>query len=94
MNAFVDDIIVIADSESECAQHLNTVLSVCSELGLPVSSEKVQRPSQVQTYLGIEIDSVACEVAAALYGAADRLRFSAALAAESVRWLGGLLWLR
>ena len=64
VNAFVGDIIVIADSESACAQHLNTVLSVCAELGLPVSSEEVQRPSQVQTYLGIEIDSVACELRA------------------------------
>ena len=63
-NAFVDDIIVIGDTQEECALHLRIALETCAELGLPVNPKKVDQPSQTQTYLGIIIDSVQREIRA------------------------------
>ena len=40
-----------------CARALEVAIPLCSELGLPVTPEKVDSPSTVLTFVGIEIDS-------------------------------------
>ena len=47
---------------SECAESLSIALGVCAELGLPVAPAKVEGPSSVITFLGIEIDSLQQQV--------------------------------
>lgn len=42
--------------------YLHISLELCSQLGFPVATEKVEGPSTVLTFLGIEIDSVKQEV--------------------------------
>ena len=45
-----------------CCAALNTAFRLCEHLGFPVAPNKVEGPSTVLTFLGIEIDSVAEEL--------------------------------
>ena len=45
-----------------CAAQLNSAITVCENLGFPVAPKKVEGPSTVLTFLGIEIDSTAQEL--------------------------------
>ncbi len=49
-------------ASDECQVALSTALATCAELGFPVASEKIEGPSSVITFLGIELDTVASEV--------------------------------
>ena len=46
----------------ECADALRTALDVCSMLGFPVAIHKIEGPSPVLSFLGIEIDTVAWQL--------------------------------
>ena len=57
VNAYIDDVIVFFPSKAEAEAGLEMILKTCEELGLPVNPDKVQRPSQVFTYLGWRVNS-------------------------------------
>ena len=42
---------------SKCAQSVQDMLQLCSTLGVPVVMDKLEGPSTMITYLGIELDS-------------------------------------
>ena len=55
---YLDDFLIVAHSEEECACQRDIVTSTISHLGFEVSWKKVTTPNQVTTFLGITIDSV------------------------------------
>ena len=60
---FLDDYITLGPAESdECQKNLDTLLSVCAMLGVPVAVEKTEGPSTRITFLGIEVDTIAMEL--------------------------------
>lgn len=54
----VDDILFVAPSKHLCQQYLNTFLHICSEIGIPMAPKKTVGPSQVLTFLGVELDTI------------------------------------
>lgn len=54
---YLDDFFLANSSEASCALDKDTILAVFEALGVPVSLDKLVGPSQIITYLGIEIDS-------------------------------------
>ena len=57
---YIDDFIVCGPPKSiECACALDTALTACSELGVPISAHKVEGLATDITVLGIRIDTVA-----------------------------------
>ena len=60
---YPDDFLVLGPAGSPlCSQALETTLTLCDELGFPVSPEKTEGPATTLTFLGIEIDSVTSQV--------------------------------
>ncbi len=55
---YLDDFLFVGESQSDCAALLQTFRSVCDQLGVPIAEEKTMGPSQVITYLGLEIDTI------------------------------------
>ena len=56
---YLDDFITAGPPDlPQCGQNLQTAMSVCQRLGLPLHPGKCVGPSQVLTVLGIELDSV------------------------------------
>lgn len=55
---YLDDFFICASTRTECQRAVDTVLHVFSLLGVPVALDKLEGPSQVITFLGIEIDSI------------------------------------
>ena len=56
---YLDDYLVVGLPESdECACFLSTLMSLCTCLGLPIASEKLEGPACMLTFLGIEIDTL------------------------------------
>ena len=51
--------LVCSLSEHECARDMQAMVSVCKDLNVPLAPDKIFGPSQVITYLGIEIDAIA-----------------------------------
>ena len=59
ITSYIDDALIIAGSEAECAAGLRIFEGVCADLGLLINEEKTTAPSQTETvYLGVEIDTV------------------------------------
>ena len=57
---YLDDFLFVGRPHSqECAGALDTAISTCQGLGVPLAPEKVQGPASVITFLGIELDSEA-----------------------------------
>ena len=55
---YIDDFITFGQAETtECKNNLDTIIKCCDELGLPLATEKVEGPTKVLTFLGIEIDT-------------------------------------
>jgi hypothetical protein len=54
----IDDILVIAPSYGECLAHRDRVLALLDELGLVVNHKKTTEPSQINTFLGVVLDTV------------------------------------
>ena len=60
---YLDDYLFVGDPDSqECAEALGTALRMCEELGVPISAHKVEGPATTLTFLGILLDTVACEM--------------------------------
>ena len=55
---YLDDFIMIAPPGSpRCQRNLDTLLRVCTELGVPIASHKTVGPSTCLVFLGIEMDT-------------------------------------
>lgn len=60
---YLDDFLVVGASRSgECQHAVNIVLRVFATLGLPVAEDKLEGPSTLLSFLGLEIDTVAMEL--------------------------------
>lgn len=57
----LDDFIFVSASESSCLHALQQFESICAYIGVPLAPEKTEGPSQVLTFLGIELDTIAME---------------------------------
>ena len=55
---YLDDWLIIADTQAECQRALNTLLTLLRQLGFSISYSKVEHPTTRLTFLGISIDSV------------------------------------
>ena len=56
---YLDNYFIIGDPHTqECYQALQSTLSLCEQLGVPVSKAKVEGPSMVLVLLGILLDTV------------------------------------
>ena len=53
----LDDFLFIVCTKNLCQAYLDSFLHLCSKLGVPVSQEKTTTPSQIITFLGIQLDS-------------------------------------
>ena len=55
---YLDDFITLGGPESpECGRNLETILTVCAELGIPLAMDKLEGPTDRITFLGIELDT-------------------------------------
>ena len=55
---YLDDFLLLGPSDSPtCQRNLDTFMQVCSELGIPLATEKLEGPSTSLTFLGILIDT-------------------------------------
>lgn len=54
---YLDDFLHVANTKEDCNLVLDTFLEICSEIGMPISHEKTERPTQTLTFLGIQLDS-------------------------------------
>ena len=56
---YLDDFLILGPPQSsQCRQHLETSLALCKQLGVPIAPHKLEGPSPVLSFLGIQIDSV------------------------------------
>ena len=56
--AYLDDFLIIADTESDCWKAYEELVTLLQNLGFSINWNKVTTPTQSLTYLGIEINSV------------------------------------
>ena len=56
---YLDDFLIVAESESMCRAALQSLLRVFARLEVPIAPDKLEGPSTVLTFLGIEMDTVA-----------------------------------
>ncbi|XP_066914570.1 uncharacterized protein [Clytia hemisphaerica] len=59
---YLDDFILCAPSFNEAQLKMDVVQALFKDVGVPVALDKLEGPSQVMTYLGIEIDSVSSSI--------------------------------
>ena len=59
---YLDDFLTIGLDAAECEANLQTMLRLCAELGFPVQIVKVEGPSIILIFLGIELDSEKMEM--------------------------------
>ena len=60
---YLDDFFFCGPSDSvSCQLAMDTAVPLCQRLGLPVAPDKVEGPTKIITFLGIELDSVALEI--------------------------------
>lgn len=62
MSHVLDDFMLIAQGREACLDQLRDCLSMCAEVGIPIAPGKTVNPTQVITFLGFELDSVAMEL--------------------------------
>ena len=55
---YLDDFFLAAKTKSECESYMKRVKDLFCFLGVPIALDKLEGPSTVLTYLGIEIDTV------------------------------------
>ena len=55
---YLDDFLIANSSLSKCQTDLDTLLSTCTQLNIPIANDKTVAPTQVIQYLGIEIDTI------------------------------------
>ena len=54
----LDDFLFVNNSKMKCSDDLNAFLDLCKTLNIPLASHKTVFPTNIITFLGIEIDSV------------------------------------
>lgn len=60
---YLDDFLLLGSPHSpECQQNLDTFIHLCSHLGIPLASEKIEGPSTSLPFLGINIDTSQMEI--------------------------------
>ena len=60
---YLDDFLLLGSPTSQaCQSALLTTLTTCQDLGFPVAPDKTEGPSTTLIFLGIEIDTVACQL--------------------------------
>lgn len=60
---YLDDFLLIGPPQSPVCQHnLNTFMQLCTNLGVPLASEKIEGPSTSLTFLGITLDTANMEI--------------------------------
>ena len=60
---YLDDFLLIGPPHSPaCQQNLNTFIQLCTNLGVPLASEKIEGPSTSLTFLGITLDTANMEI--------------------------------
>ena len=55
---YLDDFFICVPDQRECARYMDIFLRTCHDVGIPVAQDKTEGPTQVITYLGIEIDAL------------------------------------
>ena len=56
---YLDDYLFLgAPGSDDYSKALSTALDVCSRLGFPVADHKIEGPSPILSFLGIEIDTL------------------------------------
>ena len=59
MEHYLNDFVMMGPPNSDaCRVNLDQILSICSELGVPLAMKKLEGPSQCLTFLGMEIDTI------------------------------------
>ena len=58
---YLDDFLIVGNSREDCDQKLSSLIRLLRYLGFDIAWEKLISPSQIVTYLGIEVDSVEME---------------------------------
>ena len=56
---YLDDFLITAETESQCAEALNCLIQLLRELGFAIHWDKVADPTTKIIFLGIELDSIA-----------------------------------
>ena len=60
---YLDDYFLVGPAASDqCATQVATMLNLCTRLGIPVATDKLEGPATTITFLGIQIDSVSQEL--------------------------------
>ena len=60
---YLDDFLLLGPPQSSiCQQNLETFIHLCSDLGIPLASEKIEGPTTSLTFLGIIIDTHCMEI--------------------------------
>lgn len=54
---YIDDFLIIAETKEKCQQHLDALLDLLAELGVPVATGKTTEPATKVVFLGIELDT-------------------------------------
>lgn len=55
---YLDDFLIMADTKLKCQTYLELFLSLCKDMGVPISIKKTTVPSQTIVFLGVQLDSV------------------------------------
>ena len=55
---YIDDFLFVIDTKSTAQEQLSSALTLCIELGIPMSSSKTEGPTTQLTFLGIQIDTI------------------------------------
>jgi len=60
---YIDDFVMVGrPGTGECAEAMSALKETCKKLGMPLEPNKEEGPSEVITFLGLEIDSINMEV--------------------------------
>ena len=57
----LDDFLFVHNDPQLCQHALNTFISLCQEIGVPIAHHKTAGPARIMIFLGIELDSIAME---------------------------------
>lgn len=60
---YLDDFLVLGETKAECQQAFTTLLQLLQDLGFQISWKKVVGPTQKLVFLGVELDTLRCEMA-------------------------------
>ena len=59
---YLDDFLLVGPPHSpQCHHNLSTFMQLCTNLGIPLASEKIEGPSTCLTFLGITLDTARME---------------------------------